>query len=263
MGLQQRHVFYQWGVRDIFVETGATVEISGGANTVYVQSGGTLIVNGGIHTIYYVNIGDLILNSGINTLNLCPSITFDLTNAPPGGCALLPVELIAFSGLWKNGQIHLRWSTATESNNKGFFVLRSLDGEQWGRLGWVQGKGTTFGFTKYELIDSNPISNFHYYKLRQEDNNENFSFSSVILVEGEVPEKSIQLILDPISKNLSVKGEMTGDSYDIWIFSTDGRLVFRSVVKDNSLNLSFLSPGIYFVRLMNAPGFRTKKITIH
>ncbi len=39
--------------------------------------------------------------------------------------------------------ISLNWATATETNNKGFEIEKSLDNKIFNRIGFVEGKGTT------------------------------------------------------------------------------------------------------------------------
>ena len=44
-----------------------------------------------------------------------------------GGDQSLPVELTSFTARAGNGQVTLNWKTASETNNLGYAVLRSMD----------------------------------------------------------------------------------------------------------------------------------------
>jgi len=79
------------GFHNIFLEPGATMTTEGGIDTIYVKDGAAFYMEGGIHVIFYVTASNLHISGGIATENLCSSLLFDYSNAPPNGCALAPV----------------------------------------------------------------------------------------------------------------------------------------------------------------------------
>ena len=62
----------------------------------------------------------------------------------------LPVELLTLNAFPNGKSIQVEWSTASELNNAGFEVLRSLTGSDWHSIGWVAGHGTTSNFNSYK-----------------------------------------------------------------------------------------------------------------
>jgi hypothetical protein len=58
----------------------------GGIDTVYAKTGSTITMTGGIHVIYHEPGVTLNMNGGIPTLYPCPSLVFDYSLAPAGGC---------------------------------------------------------------------------------------------------------------------------------------------------------------------------------
>lgn len=90
-------------------------------------------------------------------------------------CDTIPVELAEFDGVVRGNRVELFWVTATEIDNKGFYVERKLDKdgeEMWSQLGWVngRGKGNFTEETKYSFIDDKVKPNVTYnYRLRQVD----------------------------------------------------------------------------------------------
>ena len=103
--------------------------------------------------------------------------------ASVGGNAL-PVELISFDALILNEKVKLTWETATEVNNYGFEILRSVKNEnsqyadEWEKLGFVQGSGNSNSPKSYEFIDESPLTDSTEYKLKQIDTDGNFAFYS-------------------------------------------------------------------------------------
>ncbi len=86
----------------------------------------------------------------------------------------VPAELASFAGeIAGEEEILLRWSVASQTNNLGWEVYRSVDGEVFERVGpLVAGDGTTDEFRTYEFVDVDPPgSDVLYYYLRQVDLN--------------------------------------------------------------------------------------------
>ena len=88
----------------------------------------------------------------------------------------LPVELSAFTSTVSNRDVTLNWSTASELNNSGFDIERSLTEGQWTKAGNVQGNGTTNELKNYQFTDKNLSSGTYSYRLKQIDFNGNFEY---------------------------------------------------------------------------------------
>lgn len=82
---------------------------------------------------------------------------------------ILPVELVAFTGVSTDNSVVLNWSTASEINNQGFFVQRSSDNVTWNNLQFINGKGTTNNYSEYQYFDRSPLNGKSYYRLVQQD----------------------------------------------------------------------------------------------
>lgn len=84
---------------------------------------------------------------------------------------LVPVELISFSASAQNGTVRLNWSTATETNNRGFEIERkpAEETDGWVNAGFVNGAGTTTSVRKYTFEDIPPKSGKYVYRLTQID----------------------------------------------------------------------------------------------
>jgi hypothetical protein len=84
-----------------------------------------------------------------------------------------PVSLASFGGEQVDDHVVLNWSTASQTNNAGWRVMRSTDGQNYSVVGnFVQGAGTTDALTSYSFEDANPPSvEKVYYRLEQVDLN--------------------------------------------------------------------------------------------
>lgn len=82
---------------------------------------------------------------------------------------VIPVELIEFRAEQAGNAILLIWSTATESNNYGFEIERSVNGSPWRLIGFVPGHGSTAIPHHYEFRDPAIATGIHLYQLKQID----------------------------------------------------------------------------------------------
>ena len=107
---------------------------------------------------------------------------------------IVPVELKSFTGSYIDQSVKLNWSTATELNNNGFEIQRSIKNGNFVKVGFVNGKGTTTEVTNYSYVDKNISPQTEYaYRLKQIDFDGNYSFSDVINLGESLP---VSLVLD-------------------------------------------------------------------
>lgn len=99
----------------------------------------------------------------------------------------VPVELISFEGFVEENQVVLKWKTASELNNLGFVIEKSLDRNLWRKIGFVEGNGTTTEQHIYKYSDIKLHSGTHYYRLKQMDFDGRFEYSTIIEIKINVP----------------------------------------------------------------------------
>ena len=108
-----------------------------------------------------------------------------------------PVELTSFKANQKtSNNISLAWSTATETNNKGFEIERKLKNDNWILIGFVQGKGTTTLSQNYSFNDD--ISKLKYdgrilYRLKQIDFDGTINYSNTAFADVNYMPESVEL----------------------------------------------------------------------
>ncbi len=92
---------------------------------------------------------------------------------------ILPVKLIAFNAVLDNKEVNCTWETASEINNNYFTIERSIDGSSFESIGRVKGKGNTNTNTRYSFTDNNPFAGISYYRLKQTDFDNTYSYSAI------------------------------------------------------------------------------------
>jgi hypothetical protein len=96
----------------------------------------------------------------------------------------VPVELLSFTAEVLESAVELQWTTATETNNSGFEILRKTQKDnEWKKIGFVPGHGTTTEAQHYSFSDNDISSGKYQYKLKQIDYDGTFEYSKIVEVE--------------------------------------------------------------------------------
>ncbi len=216
-----------------------------------------------------VGIGSQYSSTGVGGYQILPRFISDFTPVP-----VVPVELVSFTANIAKGTAVLSWKTATENNNSGFEVERSLDGKSFVKIGFVHGHGTTTKINTYTFPDKLQNAGEFYYRLKQIDYNGTYKYSDVVKATSMVP-KTFNLSqnypnpFNPttvINYDLPVASKVVLKVYDILgnevatlINKEEAagtyQVVFNSL---NTINHKQLSSGVYFYRI-NAGNFTSIK----
>ena len=184
---------------------------------------------------------------------------------------IVPVELISFTHRIVNGKVTLIWVTATELNNMGFEIQRSLDNNIFVTIGFVGGKGNSTTNQYYSFTDES-IPGKIYYRLKQVDFNGSYNYSQIIEVDG-VTVSTIQLqqnYPNPFNPNTTIKYQLGNDGFvNLKVFNSLGEQVAEPVnqfQKGGSHQLIFeakdLPSGIYVYQLSSGNYTESKKMIL-
>ncbi len=168
----------------------------------------------------------------------------------------LPVSLVSFLGKKENKGIGLEWQTSSEINNRLFTIERSNDGQTWQSLSNIERAGNSFQSRYYSFLDSSPLNGLQYYRLRQTDEDETFTYSKTIAVVWNKIASKVLVYPNPSSGQISIEWEndLAPEQVDIQIYDTFGNLMLslsRSAVEAQEIDISFLKSGVYFLRVYN------------
>lgn len=114
----------------------------------------------------------------VNCLDSCIYDTASHTIVLDNNCpSLLSVDLLNFKGVAISITSNmLKWKTASEYNSKGFYLLKSIDKENWKQVGFIQSKsldGNSNDVIDYSFVDDDVDAekSITYYKLVPLDQN--------------------------------------------------------------------------------------------
>uniref|UniRef100_A0A832G8A8 T9SS type A sorting domain-containing protein n=1 Tax=Ignavibacterium album TaxID=591197 RepID=A0A832G8A8_9BACT len=187
---------------------------------------------------------------------------------------IIPVELSSFSALVSGNNVKLNWTTATELNNQGFEIERkSSDSEQWIKLGFIQGSGTSTEPKSYFYEDLNLKSGSYNYRLRQIDYDGTinvYNLSETINIGVIDRFELLQNFPNPFNPSTKISWQSpVGSRQVLKVYDILGNEVATLVDEyreagryEVEFNASDLSSGIYFYKLTMGSFSETKKMTL-
>lgn len=205
--------------------------------------------------------GTLLTNVTIPESTLSPSQT----------CSPLPVDFVSFSADIQSGKVHLKWITASETNNAYFSVERSSDAVQFSEISRVKGKGTVTAFSQYQYTDLNPFTGISYYRLRQVDTDGKFAYSKTVVVEHNPAELAVALYPNPVAENQIVFLQIAApalETVQVQVMTLLGESVSSTTHQLNSgthlieMNTGGFSAGIYLIHVRSGNTVKTLKLQV-
>jgi hypothetical protein len=185
----------------------------------------------------------------------------------------LPVELSLFSFSVSSNNVHLRWTTSSEINNKGFEIYRKTINSDWIKIGYIEGSGNSSSPKTYKYDDNSFISGSYYYRLKQMDFNGNFKYfqlSSLVVIGIPLKINVEQNYPNPFNPITKIDYEIPGDiKVSLQVYDISGREIAKLVDEKQragfysvDFNGQNLSSGTYFYRLSAGNSVVTKRMIL-
>ena len=194
----------------------------------------------------------------INTGNLATSVYYFGVG---GSGSSLPIVLLDFQANNLNEDVALNWATSLEINNSYFEVQRSTDSKNWNKVAIVNGSGNSSARTEYKIIDPNPYSILQvdkiYYRLKQVDFDDNYSYSPIRNVNIDEGKSTVQVSIypNPTSSKIWVQiQDPNATNYQIELTDMYGKTIKNTLLTldDNSIDLNEIASGVYFIKVIDA-----------
>ncbi len=233
---------------------GPTVDSTGLGNYIVYKNNGSSVAAGGLDIFTYYTYDVYEYNGKYMYIKFTPG-------ASANG-STLPLTLTSFAANVKGADAILTWATASEVNNSGFEVQRSIDGRNFVKAGFVKGAGNSNKTLNYSLTDAKAFavanSNVVYYRLKQIDFDGKFTYSQIVRVAKNAEAvNALSVYPNPYATSYSVsltatkEGVATTEMVDL-----QGKVVATksaSIIGGNNMvpmtEVTNLEAGVYFVRL--------------
>ena len=193
----------------------------------------------------------------------------------------LPVELVSFFANALDSKVELKWQTATEVNNYGFYVERinKNKNSDWQTLGFVKGHGNSNSPRQYTFVDNTANNGNYSYRLKQVDVDGSFEYSPVVEVFVGAPDKFelSQNYPNPFNPatiiKYSIPAVAVGNEIflpvQLKVYNVLGREIITLVNKEQSpgtytvtFNAENFPSGLYFYKLTAGSFSQTKKMLL-
>ncbi len=185
-------------------------------------------------------------------------------------CEKLPVELISYTGEAVAAGNVIKWVTATEIENDYFTLQSSVDGVNFTTIATINGNGTTSSVNSYEFLDKDAVNGTTYYRLYQTDFDGSIDNLGVVTVtRGEATFGISDVHPIPATQNLNINyTSLTEANAGIEVLDVLGRTV--TFINSNAnagnntlrINVSDLTPGVYFVAITIGDSVSTAKFVV-
>jgi len=238
-------------------------DVPGGTGTTSGPGLPTFTANG-----YYAtpnNTNKLTAQNSFSTFrNMGPTVT----------STTLPVELVTLTAYGvDNDYINIDWITATEVNNEGFEIQRSIDGVNFTKIAFVDGAGNSTDILNYRWEDFEVQKNVvYYYRLKQYDFNGEFEFSDIVSTSLKAADDfNVNVYPNPANTTDELIVEISSPSIslaNVRVFDVVGRLLIAETIElmegVNKYTLSNhnFAAGQYFIVANMAEEQLTKNIII-
>ncbi len=198
------------------------------------------------------------------------SIYFDFNIAVPTNNAFtivennstLPLHLLNFSGVYRDGNAVLNWSTVNEFDFEKFEIERSTNGSNYNSVGLQYANGN-INVSNYQFKDNLSASggNIFYYRLKLIDRDGRFTYSQVLLIRRDNRGISgIRVTPNPViyGQALVMMSSNADNTIRLNVFDNAGRIVLKQrnniFQGNNSIiinNLNLLGAGVYTIEIIN------------
>lgn len=166
-------------------------------------------------------------------------------------CSALPVKLKYFEATKAGQSVLLKWGTAGEFSNKGFYIERKIGDGAWMNIGFVStqaDKGNSNVELSYTYTDNIYREAIIQYRLKQVDVNGNFEYSPVRIIRF-AGMNNVKIFPNPSTGNVNLIFPSTDNKYTVRLLSIEGRLVKEWQNCNSALTVGNLKPGVYIVHV--------------
>jgi hypothetical protein len=164
----------------------------------------------------------------------------------------LPVLMSDLKVNSDKNQNHLIWESFSEVNGLVFEVLRSDNGIEYEKIGFVSAKGKLAGSSKYQYSDKRSTKEV-FYKIRFVGTTEcHFKYSNPVVV-NPIWNTAFNFYPNPVIQNLTIENEFfeSGENIEIKVSDLSGRMILNQSIQMTSGTVSVdfrnIPSGVYMV----------------
>lgn len=184
---------------------------------------------------------------------------FTVSNGFGGG---LPVTWLSFKASLLNGESHLQWTTASETNNSHFVVEHSRNGQVFTALQQLPAAGNSTVSRTYSYVHQQPTEGANYYRIKQVDRDGSFTYSAVQMLQVQPAALVASIAPNPVAGILTLRlSKAYSKPLKYTVVSSTGSVLMQGSMASGSNQLSLqvahLPQGMYRLVLLAPEESRT------
>lgn len=162
-----------------------------------------------------------------------------------GGSNPLPVNLVSFKASCNQNQIELKWTTASEVNNKMFRIWYASNQRPFALIDSIEGAGNSSNIMSYSFIHNPENEEGHYYRLEQVDFDGKNTIFDPIFAPCTLSKEGVKLFPNPANQSLNIESDIAVQPYQIQ--DMFGRVLLTHILNagNNTITVSELKSGYY------------------
>lgn len=171
---------------------------------------------------------------------------------------LLPLTFLEFKGTLINDDSQLQWKTDHEASTSSFIIERSVDGNKYVQVGYVNAANST-GVHSYAFKDAS-VSSLGaprvYYRLKEVDINGKYIYSRVVMLSIDRKTDFLTIYPNPVQRDINLTITLTAKTRLNWqLVDYSGRVLKNGIydLSAGSTSVSIeavnLRPGTYLLQV--------------
>jgi Secretion system C-terminal sorting domain len=196
---------------------------------------------------------------------------FNCVNLP--GQGTLPLKLLSFNVIHKDGNANLVWKSIDEIGFSHFEVERSTDARNFSPLSQINSRGAGRATEDYNYNDDIKAvtSSVVYYRLKMVDLDGSYTYSQVVVLKRGFGSSKLNISPNPASSNATMRFRIERSaSADIIIADLSGKIVSQRKINlqsgENNISLpelAKLTNGVYSIKLVTEGEVITDRIVVN
>jgi hypothetical protein len=216
-------------------------QMAAGEYVVYAGAGNTVTVTGLQNKTYHFRIFEY---------NGAAAPVYNTTDVIAGSAIItstLPVKLLHFTVREQNGKAVLQWATSQEVNSNYFAVERSTDGSNFFQVQKIAAAGNSNNVVNYSYVDGGATKGTIYYRLKQVDNDGNFTYSSVINISLKGESGSISIYPNPVKDRFRLSLPANISQATVVVYDGRGAIIHtQELTSKGYVSATGWSSGVYY-----------------
>ncbi|RYY55812.1 MAG: T9SS type A sorting domain-containing protein [Chitinophagaceae bacterium] len=176
---------------------------------------------------------------------------------------VLAVKLIDFNTVSKNNQLISSWTVSYEENVNGYELEGSQDGSNFSKIRFIAAQKSG----KYSVVNRRPANHTDYYRLKVINGTGVPTYSKIISLK-EDQSGSMAIFPNPATNKFSISldANLVNATGTLSLVNAGGQVIrqekFAKMNATESVDISSLSPGTYFVRVAAGENVMMKPIQV-